>query len=276
MKSLLILCVLGVSLYAQPAAAPQQPAKKAASTPAKTATASKSGAASQAPSPALMNPAALKARCPDDLKVKFTTTHGDFVVEVHRDWAPIGADRFYNLVKNRFFTDQAFFRYVPGFIVQWGIPANPALTKVWNNATIKDDPFKQSNKKGTIVFARTGLPNSRSTQFFINLRDNGASLDPPQQQGFTPFGMVVEGMDVVEGLYSGYGEGADMGGRGPTQGLIESQGKAYLDKNFPKLDRIVSTTIVSPETTSTPATPKKSTTTPATKGATPPPAPPKK
>jgi peptidyl-prolyl cis-trans isomerase A (cyclophilin A) len=179
-------------------------------------------------------------------------------------------------VKNRFFADQAFFRYVPGFIVQFGIPANPALTKLWNEATIKDDPFKESNKKGTVVFARTGAPNSRSTQFFINLKDNMQSLDQPNQQGFTPFGTVVEGMDVVEGLYSGYGEGADMGGRGPVQGLIVSQGKAYLDKNFPKLDRILSTTITSPETTSTPATPKKSTGAPATKGGATPPAAPKK
>jgi len=187
-----------------------------------------------------MTPAALKAKAPELFHVKFVTTHGDFVVEVHRDWAPLGADRFYNLVKNRFFTDAAFFRYVPNFIVQFGLPANPAVSAVWEKATFKDDPVKQSNKRGTIVFATAG-PNTRTTQFFINLRDNGASLDG---QGFAPFGTVTEGMDIVQGLYSGYGEDADMGGHGPRQTLVSSQGKAYLDKNFPKLDYIKSAVVM--------------------------------
>ena len=182
----------------------------------------------------LLHPANLKAKAPDDFKVKFTTTHGDFVVEVHRDWSPLGADRFYNLVKNKFFTDAAFFRYVPGFIVQFGIPAKPEIAKVWENANIPDDPIKagNTNKKGTLVFATAG-PNTRTTQLFINLNNNGA-LD---SQHFTPFGEVIEGMDVVNGLYSGYGES-------PEQGHIQAQGKAYLDKNFPKLDSIKSATIL--------------------------------
>jgi len=178
-----------------------------------------------------MHPSTLKAQAPDLYRVKFTTTHGDFVVEVHRAWAPIGADRFYNLVVNNFFTDAAFFRYVPGFIVQFGIPAKPEIARVWYNANIKDDPVKQGNTRGTLVFATAG-PNTRTTQFFVNFADN----TPLDGQGFAAFGSVVSGMGVVEGLYSGYGEK-------PDQGRIQNEGKAYLDKNFPKLDSIKSATI---------------------------------
>jgi len=204
-------------------------------------------AAPQAPAESpLLHPANLKAKAPDNFKVKFVTTHGDFTVEVHRDWSPLGADRFYNLVKNKFFTDTAFFRYVPGFIVQFGIHAKPEIAKAWENANINDDPIKpgNSNKKGTVVFATAG-PNTRTTQFFINVNNN-PGLD---SQHFTPFGEVVEGMDVVLGLYSGYGEQ-------PNQGLIQSQGKAYLDKSFPKLDSIKSATVL-PAEGATPAAPKK-------------------
>jgi peptidyl-prolyl cis-trans isomerase A (cyclophilin A) len=199
----------------------------------------------------LMTPSALKARAPDLYRVKFTTTKGDFVVEVHRDWAPLGADRFFNLVKNRFFTDASFFRVVANFIVQFGIPADPAIARVWQNANIKDDPVKQSNKRGTVVFAKTSEPNSRSTQFFINLGNNGASLD---SQGFAAFGAVTEGMDVVTNLYGGYGDDPSMGtgGHGPNQGRVVNEGKAYLDKNFPKLDSIKSATVISPEAPAAP------------------------
>jgi len=201
----------------------------------------KSAAAPARPNPALLNPSTLKAKAPDLFRAKFVTTHGDFVVEVHRDWAPLGADRFYNLVKNRFFTDAAFFRYVPNFIVQFGLPANPAVAKAWQDAKIPDDPVTQSNKKGTLVFATAG-PKTRTTQLFINLNDN-AGLDP---QGFAPFGTVTEGMDVVAGLYKDYGER-------PDQGAITAQGKAYIDKNFPKLDSIKSATVIFPEATAAPA-----------------------
>jgi peptidyl-prolyl cis-trans isomerase A (cyclophilin A) len=184
-----------------------------------------------APTGNLMNPATLKATAPDLFRVKFATTHGDFVVEVHRAWAPLGADRFYNLVVNDFFTDATFFRYVPGFIVQFGLPANPAVGRVWQSANIKDDPVKHGNTKGTLVFATAG-PNTRTTQFFINFADN----TPLDAQGFAAFGQVVSGMNIAEGLYSGYGEK-------PDQSRITNEGKAYIDKNFPKLDSIKSATI---------------------------------
>lgn len=208
MKALFTTIVLCSSLLAQ---AP--PAKKAA--PA-------SGGA-----PSLMNPASLRAKAPDVFKAEFTTTKGNFVVEVHRDWAPLGADRFYNLVRNGFFTDAGFFRVVPNFMVQFGLSANPAVNKAWMNSEFRDDPVKESNKRSYITFAKTGAPNSRSTQLFINFKDN-AFLD---SQGFAPFGMVVEGMDVVDKINPAYGER-------PDQGRITAEGKAYLDKNFPQLDRI--------------------------------------
>src|SRR5262249_26337952 len=158
-----------------------------------------------------------------------------------------GADRFYNLVRNKFFNDAAFFRYVPGFIVQFGMSAHPAVTKAWEIADIKDDPPSplNSNKQGTLVFANRGK-NTRATQLFINLKDNSRSLDAPVQDGFQAFGTVTEGMDIVTGLNSEYGER-------PDQQKITAEGKAYLDKNFPKLDRVLSATILFPE----PGTPAK-------------------
>jgi peptidyl-prolyl cis-trans isomerase A (cyclophilin A) len=184
--------------------------------------------------PTLLHPAALNAKAPDVFNVKFTTTKGDFVVQVTRAWAPLGADRFYNLVKHGFFTDAAFFRVVPGFIIQFGLSANPAVNKVWQSANIKDDPSKQSNKPGYLTFATAG-PNTRTTQLFINFGNN-TFLD---SQGFTPFGQVTSGMEVVQKLYSGYGER-------PDQHSITALGKPYLDKNFPDIDSISSATIVTP------------------------------
>jgi peptidyl-prolyl cis-trans isomerase A (cyclophilin A) len=195
------------------------------------------------PNPALLNPASLVEQAPPIFDVTFTTTKGDFVVEVTRSWAPKGADRFYNLVKNGFFTDASFFRIVPNFIVQFGMAADPRVTQAWRTAVIPDDPLGHSNTEGTVVFAKTTAPNSRTTQLFINLADNTHQLDPPYQQGFSPFGEVISGMSVVNSLYSGYGEGSDMGGRGPTQGRITAEGKPYLDKNFPMLDSVKSATI---------------------------------
>jgi peptidyl-prolyl cis-trans isomerase A (cyclophilin A) len=183
---------------------------------------------------ALLHPSTLTAKAPATFEVKFTTTKGDFVVQVNRAWAPTGADRFYNLVKHGFFTDAAFFRVISGFMVQFGISANPAVSKVWSNADIKDDPVTQSNRPGMLTFATAG-PNTRTTQLFINYGNN-AALDA---QGFAPFGSVISGMDVVQQIYSGYGES-------PDQGAITAKGKAYLDKSFPKLDSIKSATIVSP------------------------------
>ena len=151
----------------------------------------------------LSDPASLNEQAPAVYKAKFDTSKGRFVVEVHRDWAPNGADRFYNLVKNGFYNDARFFRVIDGFMVQFGINGDPKISAVWRDANIKDDPVKQSNTRGMITFATAG-PNTRTTQVFINFGDN-AALDG---QGFSPFGKVVSGMEVVDSLYAGYGEGA--------------------------------------------------------------------
>jgi peptidyl-prolyl cis-trans isomerase A (cyclophilin A) len=194
---------------------------------------------SQTPAnPALANPGALHEQAPAVYKAKFDTSKGSFVVEVHRDWAPLGADRFYNLVKNGFFNNARFFRVISGFMVQFGINADPAISAQWRNARINDDPVKTSNKRGLITFATAG-PNTRTTQVFINFGDN-AALDG---QGFAPFGQVVSGMNVVDSLYSGYGEGAPSG-NGPDQSRVQREGNSYLTTAFPKLDYIKSATIV--------------------------------
>jgi peptidyl-prolyl cis-trans isomerase A (cyclophilin A) len=185
----------------------------------------------------LSDPAALNAKAPATYQAKFDTSKGPFVIEVHRDWAPQGADRFYNLVKNGFFDNARFFRVIEGFMVQFGINGDPKIAAVWRDADIKDDPVKHSNERGTITFATAG-PNTRTTQVFINFADNA----PLDGQGFSPFGKVVSGMEVVDSLYSGYGEGAP-NGNGPDQGLVQSQGNAYLEQDFPKLDFIKTATI---------------------------------
>jgi len=166
--------------------------------------------------------------------VNFDTTQGPFIVEVHRDWSPLGADRFYDLVQQKFFDGDRFFRVLPRFVVQFGINGDPATTKKWDQAKIDDDPVKQSNFRGYLSFA-TGGPLTRTTQIFINVADN-ARLD---KVGFSPFGKVISGMDVVGRLYSDYGEGAPRG-PGPDQKRIESEGNRYLEKEFPKLDYIKS------------------------------------
>lgn len=245
MKTILVILTAGAALFAQTPAAKKAPAK---TTPGKTGTAKTTAAAR--PNRALLNPAALKAKAPELFKAKFTTTKGDFVVEVHRAWAPVGADRFYNLVKNGFFSDAAFFRVMPGFIVQFGLGPSPAINKAWERAKIPDDPVKETNRKGYLTFATAG-PNTRTTQLFINLGDN-AGLDP---QGFAPFGMVVEGMDVVEKINPEYREQ-------PAQDRITNEGKPYLEKSFPNIDYIKSAQITEPAGTapaSKPATgaPKK-------------------
>jgi peptidyl-prolyl cis-trans isomerase A (cyclophilin A) len=186
----------------------------------------------------LSDPASLNEKAPAVYQAKFDTSKGAFVIDVHRDWAPNGADRFYNLVKNGFYNDVRFFRVLDGFMAQFGINGNPNLSAVWRNASIKDDPVKQSNARGTVTFATAG-PNTRTTQVFINFGDN-AGLDG---QGFSPFGKVASGMDVVDALYGGYGEGAPRGD-GPDQGQVQAQGNAYLEKAYPKLDYVKTATIV--------------------------------
>jgi peptidyl-prolyl cis-trans isomerase A (cyclophilin A) len=200
----------------------------------------------------LLKPDSLKLQAPAVFSAKFTTTKGDFVVEVTRAWSPRGADRFYNLVKYHFFDDAAFFRIVEGFVVQFGISARPDVAHAWENARVIDDPVVESNKRGMLTFATSG-PNTRTTQLFINLADN-VNLD---SMGFSPFGKVTSGMDVVAKLYGGYGEGAP-NGNGPDQGRIQSEGKAYLDKSFPLLDTIKTAVIVpaAPVATTKPAAAK--------------------
>jgi peptidyl-prolyl cis-trans isomerase A (cyclophilin A) len=185
----------------------------------------------------LKNPAALTEQAPATYNVNFDTTKGPIVITVHRDWAPNGADRFYNLVKNGFYDDVRFFRVIDGFMAQFGIHGNPAISSAWRGANIKDDPVKQSNKRGFLTFATAG-PNTRTTQLFINFGDN-AALD---KQGFAPIGEVTKGMDVVDKLYNGYGEGAPRG-KGPDQGRLQAEGNAYLAKDFAKLDYIKTATI---------------------------------
>jgi cyclophilin family peptidyl-prolyl cis-trans isomerase len=186
---------------------------------------------------ALMNPAALKEQAPPVYRVDFDTSKGPFVVEVHRDWAPIGADRFYNLVKNGFFDNARFFRVIEGFMVQFGVNGDPKVSAVWREARLKDDPPRISNKRSFVTFATAG-PNTRTTQVFINYGDN-SNLD---RQGFTPFGQVVSGMKVVDSLYSGYGEGAPQG-LGPDQSKLQAEGNAYLASKFGNLDYIKKATI---------------------------------
>lgn len=185
----------------------------------------------------LSDPAALNEKAPATYKAKFDTSKGPFVITVHRDWAPRGADRFYNLVKNGFYDNVRFFRVIDGFMAQIGMNGNPELQSTWDKAKLQDDPVKESNKRGYVTFATAG-PNTRTTQFFINFKDN-TGLD---RQGFAPFGEVTEGMDVVDQLYSGYGEGAPRG-RGPDQGRIRMEGNSYLTKSFPKLDYVKKATI---------------------------------
>jgi len=190
-----------------------------------------------AQSPNLANPAALKEQAPATYKAKFETSKGIFVIQVTRAWAPLGADRFYNLVKNGFFDDVRFFRVISGFMVQFGINGNPAVSAKWREAEIHDDRVTQSNKRGMITFATAG-PNTRTTQVFINFGDN-SMLDG---QGFAPFGKVVTGMNVVDALYAGYGEGAPRGA-GPDQGRLQMEGNAYLAKSFPRMDYVKKATI---------------------------------
>jgi len=213
---------------AQPSAAvpPAEPAPAAAAKPA---------TAPHSYIKELLAPAKLKEKAPDTYKVKFETTRGDFTITVTRAWAPLGADRFYNLVKHHYYDNAAFFRVVPQFVVQFGISANPSVSAAWKHTDIKDDPVTQTNKRGAIVFATAG-PNTRTTQVFINLKDNGR-LDG---MGFAPFGVVDgNGMNVVEMMYEGYGDSA-----GPDQNELEKQGDPYLKKGWPKIDNIKTASLV--------------------------------
>ncbi len=192
-------------------------------------------------SPGFTDPAKLTEKAPETFKAQFDTTKGKFTIDVTRSLSPNGADRFYNLVRSGYFKDIAFFRVIPGFMCQFGIHGDPNVSAKWRTAAIADDPVKGSNTRGTITFATAG-PNTRTTQLFINFADN-RNLDG---MGFSPFGKVTEGMDVVDKINSEYGEGAPRG-RGPDQGRVQGEGNTYLKKDFPNLDYIKSATILSVE-----------------------------
>jgi peptidyl-prolyl cis-trans isomerase A (cyclophilin A) len=240
MKSIVLFAITGLCAFAQAPAAKPPVKKPTVVAPAR-------------PSPGLLNPALAKATAPATYKVVFDTSKGDVVFEVYRDWAPNGADRFYNLVKVGYFDGAPFFRVIPGFMAQFGISANPAANKVWSNANIKDEPVKESNKLGYLTFAQASIPNSRSTQLFINFKDNGF-LDA---QGFAAIGKVLEGMDVVEKFYSGYGGNLD-------QQALQEQGKPFFEKNFPQFD-IIKTAKVLPGAPAAAAAPAKPVPTPPKK-----------
>jgi peptidyl-prolyl cis-trans isomerase A (cyclophilin A) len=188
--------------------------------------------------PDFTDPSKLTAQAPETFKAQFDTTKGKFTVEVTRSLSPNGADRFYNMVRSGYFKDIAFFRVIPGFMCQFGIHGDPAVSAAWRQASIQDEPVKAGNQRGAITFAKGG-PNSRTTQLFINFGDN-SRLDA---MGFPSFGKVVEGMDVVDSINGEYGEGAP-NGRGPEQGRIQMEGNAYLKRDFPNLDYIKSATLL--------------------------------
>jgi peptidyl-prolyl cis-trans isomerase A (cyclophilin A) len=227
-----VLVVAGVTL-----AAGCRRAEAPAPSPSPTA-----GVAAPAPSsrPVLLDPSRATERAPDRFRARFETTKGGFVVEVTRAWARRGADRFYNLVRAGYYDDVAFFRVIEKFMVQFGINGDPAVNAVWRQARIPDDPVSQSNRRGMVTYAMAG-PDTRTTQLFINFKDN-ASLD---SQGFAPFGRVIEGMSVVDSIYSGYGEGAPRG-MGPDQGRAQYEGNAYLRGSFPRLDFVKTARVATP------------------------------
>lgn len=217
---------------------------KAESKPAQTETQTKTTPAAETQTEMggpLMNPRSpeVNQTAPATFKARFQTSKGDFVIEAHRDWAPLGVDRFYNLVKNGFYDDVRFFRVLKGFMAQFGINGDPRISSVWRGATIADDPVKAKNTPGMVSYAMGG-PSTRTSQLFINYIDNSQGLDP---QGFSPIGQVVEGMDVVQNLYGDYGEGAPRGA-GPDQGRIQAEGNGYLKAEFPNLDYVIKATIV--------------------------------
>jgi peptidyl-prolyl cis-trans isomerase A (cyclophilin A) len=228
MKSLRLNLFFAVAFFAALATAWADDTNQPAATPDKTVTAT----------PDFTDPSKLTAQAPETFKAQFDTTKGKFIIEVKRSQAPFGADRFYNLVRSGYFKDIAFFRVIPGFVCQFGIHGDPAVSAKWREANIIDDPVKASNTRGAVTFAMGG-PNTRTTQMFINFGDN-SRLDG---MGFPPFGKVVEGMDVVDKINGEYGEGSP-DGMGPNQGRVQFEGNAYLKKEFPNLDYIKSATIL--------------------------------
>jgi peptidyl-prolyl cis-trans isomerase A (cyclophilin A) len=231
------LFVTFIAAFSQTAPATQTPAKPKSATP-KPAT-----------SPydrALLKPALLKDKAPDTFQIKFETTRGEFTVSVFRAWAPLGVDRFYNLVKHHYYNGARVFRVLPNFVAQFGISAHPPVNAAWEKATIKDDPVIQKNMRGTLTFAKTAAPNSRTVEIFINLKDN-PSLDA---QGFAPFGVIEDkGINIVEMFYDQYGDAAGM-----DQEAMSRGGEQYIATKWPKLDTLKSVSLIAPAAT-TPAKP---------------------
>jgi cyclophilin family peptidyl-prolyl cis-trans isomerase len=179
-----------------------------------------------------------RKHAPAVYRVRVESTQGAFLMEVHRDWAPIGADRFYNLVRAGFYDNSRFFRVTPRF-AQFGIAGDPAIAGIWRSAAIADDPVRQSNTRGSFAFAMTG-PDARTTQIYICKTD----MSSQDRDGFAPLGSVIEGMDVVDKLYAGYGESAGGGMRGGKQVRIFTEGNAHLDRDFPKLEKLLRASLV--------------------------------
>lgn len=217
-----------------------EPAEKAPATTLPAKPSKPAAPAGDALASALYNPALANDEAPAQFRVNVETTKGDFVIEVQRDWAPRGADRFYNLVRMGYYDDVAFFRVLDGFMAQFGIHGDARINEAWRDAEFPDDPVRQANMRGYLSFATAG-PGTRTTQLFINYADN-SNLD---RMGFSPFAKVVSGMAVVDSLHSGYGEGAPKGG-GPDQDKIQREGNAYLKSDFGKLDFIKKASLVEP------------------------------
>ncbi len=188
----------------------------------------------------LLRPERFAETAPDEFRVRFETSAGDVLVDVHRDWAPLGADRFYNLVSGGFYDDTRVYRVLDGFMAQFGLNGDPYVNQAWKTRFLVDDPVIQANTRGRIAFAKGGR-HTRTTEVFISYRDNS----PLDGQGFAPFGEVVEGMDVVDAFHAGYGDGPPRG-EGPYQAMAQARGNEYLDADFPELTRIVRATIVTP------------------------------
>ncbi len=198
----------------------------------------------ETPHALLLNPGApeLHRTAPLISRVRLDTSQGEILIELHREWSPHGVDRFYNLVRAGYYDNARFFRVIADRWAQFGINGNPAVAKAWRTQTIPDDPRRESNTRGTVAFA-FAVPNGRATQVFINLRDNSAAHDVAP---FAPIGRVIEGMDVADRLYSGYGETSGSGIRAGKQDVLFNEGNSYLQQNFPKLDWIRKAVIVQP------------------------------
>jgi peptidyl-prolyl cis-trans isomerase A (cyclophilin A) len=233
----LALPACGGSPAAPSEAKPAAVAATPSAAPSTTEVAPEPAKPAAGPHEGLLDPSKAKLTAPATFKAKFETTKGDFVIEIQRDWAPNGVDRFYSLVTVGYYEDIALYRVIDGFMVQFGIHGDPKMNKIWKDATILDDKVTQSNTPGMLTFATRGA-NTRTTQLFINYGQN-VRLDG---MGFAPFGKVVEGMDVVNNIHSGYGEGAPRG-RGPDQPKMQSEGNTYLRADFPDLDYIKSISI---------------------------------